>query len=194
MIAKAPEGYLARVADALETLEPWDAEAIKARLDELGEGGRPQPDEGVPAGPSGGDRVDGVAAAAGVARAARPRAHRRAPPARSREARASPAARARSCVSFRTPRPRSPRRTARRRATIRPEIDVAEDPVRRAAQAADGRVLAAPLRRAHVAADGPAGDRRALHGRHLVRLARGTTSPANGVAPRREARACARTS
>ena len=35
MLEKAPEGYLGAVADALETLEPWEAEAIKAALDEL---------------------------------------------------------------------------------------------------------------------------------------------------------------
>jgi glutamyl-tRNA synthetase len=35
VIEKAPSGYLARVADALETLEPWEAEAIKAALDEV---------------------------------------------------------------------------------------------------------------------------------------------------------------
>ena len=35
VIEKAPPGYLARVADALETLEPWEAEAIKAALDEV---------------------------------------------------------------------------------------------------------------------------------------------------------------
>jgi len=33
MIAGAPEGYLKAVADALETLEPWEAEAIKNALD-----------------------------------------------------------------------------------------------------------------------------------------------------------------
>jgi glutamyl-tRNA synthetase len=33
MIAGAPEGYLKAVADALETLEPWEAEAIKDALD-----------------------------------------------------------------------------------------------------------------------------------------------------------------
>jgi glutamyl-tRNA synthetase len=35
VIAKAPDGYLATVADAFERLEPWEAEAITARLDEL---------------------------------------------------------------------------------------------------------------------------------------------------------------
>lgn len=35
VMSKAPAGYLAGVAEALELLEPWDAEAIKARLDEL---------------------------------------------------------------------------------------------------------------------------------------------------------------
>ncbi len=35
VIAKAPAGYLAGVGDALEGLEPWKAEAIKDRLDEL---------------------------------------------------------------------------------------------------------------------------------------------------------------
>ena len=34
VIAKAPEGYLAGVADALERLETWDAAAITASLDE----------------------------------------------------------------------------------------------------------------------------------------------------------------
>jgi glutamyl-tRNA synthetase len=34
VIAKAPEGYLTGVADALERLEPWDAAAITATLDE----------------------------------------------------------------------------------------------------------------------------------------------------------------
>jgi glutamyl-tRNA synthetase len=35
VIEKAPPGYLAQVADALEALEPWEAEAIKAALDEV---------------------------------------------------------------------------------------------------------------------------------------------------------------
>ena len=35
VLAKAPEGYLGGVADALEALERWHAEVIKARLDEL---------------------------------------------------------------------------------------------------------------------------------------------------------------
>ncbi len=35
VISKAPAGYLAGVADALEGLEPWKAEPIKDRLDEL---------------------------------------------------------------------------------------------------------------------------------------------------------------
>ena len=35
VIEKAPPGYLAQVADALETLEPWEAGAIKAALDEV---------------------------------------------------------------------------------------------------------------------------------------------------------------
>ena len=35
VIAKAPEGYLGSVADALASLEPWEAESIKARLDGL---------------------------------------------------------------------------------------------------------------------------------------------------------------
>ena len=35
VLTKAPAGYLAGVADALELLEHWETEAIKARLDEL---------------------------------------------------------------------------------------------------------------------------------------------------------------
>jgi glutamyl-tRNA synthetase len=35
VIERAPPGYLAQVADALEALEPWQAEAIKATLDEV---------------------------------------------------------------------------------------------------------------------------------------------------------------
>ncbi len=35
VISKAPTGYLAGVADALASPVPWEAEAIKARLDEL---------------------------------------------------------------------------------------------------------------------------------------------------------------
>jgi glutamyl-tRNA synthetase len=35
LIAKAPEGYLARVADGLEAVDPWSAEAITAALDAL---------------------------------------------------------------------------------------------------------------------------------------------------------------
>jgi glutamyl-tRNA synthetase len=35
VIAKAPDGYLAGVADALGSTEPWEAEVVKARLDEL---------------------------------------------------------------------------------------------------------------------------------------------------------------
>jgi glutamyl-tRNA synthetase len=37
LVAKAPEGYLSKVADALETVEPWDAEPIQATLDALAE-------------------------------------------------------------------------------------------------------------------------------------------------------------
>ena len=37
LVAKAPEGYLSKVADALETVEPWDAEPIQAALDALAE-------------------------------------------------------------------------------------------------------------------------------------------------------------
>jgi glutamyl-tRNA synthetase len=37
LIAKAPQGYLRRVADALATLEPWAAEPIQAVLDSLAE-------------------------------------------------------------------------------------------------------------------------------------------------------------
>ena len=44
---RRPPGYLERVADALETLEPWDAEAIEAALDALGGRGGAEPDEGV---------------------------------------------------------------------------------------------------------------------------------------------------
>ena len=35
VIAKAPEGYLTSVAEGLAEVQPWEAEAIKARLDEL---------------------------------------------------------------------------------------------------------------------------------------------------------------
>ncbi|MEX2406626.1 MAG: glutamate--tRNA ligase, partial [Actinomycetota bacterium] len=35
VIEKAPPGYLAQVADTLEALEPWEAEAVKAALDEV---------------------------------------------------------------------------------------------------------------------------------------------------------------
>jgi glutamyl-tRNA synthetase len=38
VVAKAPDGYLRSVADAFESLEPWDAETIKERLDALAEG------------------------------------------------------------------------------------------------------------------------------------------------------------
>jgi glutamyl-tRNA synthetase len=37
LIAKAPQGYLGRVADTLEAVEPWSAEPIKAALDLLAE-------------------------------------------------------------------------------------------------------------------------------------------------------------
>jgi glutamyl-tRNA synthetase len=37
LIAKAPEGYLARVADTLEAVEPWTADAITSSLDALAE-------------------------------------------------------------------------------------------------------------------------------------------------------------
>jgi glutamyl-tRNA synthetase len=37
IIAKAPEGYLARVADSLEVVEPWTAASLTAALDELAE-------------------------------------------------------------------------------------------------------------------------------------------------------------
>jgi glutamyl-tRNA synthetase len=35
VISKAPDGYLKGVGDGLADLRPWEAEAIKARLDEL---------------------------------------------------------------------------------------------------------------------------------------------------------------
>ena len=38
VISSAPGGYLANVADAMDGLEPWEATAIKARLDELASG------------------------------------------------------------------------------------------------------------------------------------------------------------
>ncbi len=37
VVAKAPEGYLGRVAQTLTSVEPWSAEAIGAALDSLGE-------------------------------------------------------------------------------------------------------------------------------------------------------------
>lgn len=37
LIAEAPEGYLDRAAEALEPVEPWEAEPIKAALDALAE-------------------------------------------------------------------------------------------------------------------------------------------------------------
>lgn len=37
LIAKAPEGYLGRVADTLETVESWEAGALETALDELAE-------------------------------------------------------------------------------------------------------------------------------------------------------------
>ena len=37
-IEKAPPGYLAKVADALEALEPWEHDAIMATLDAVGTG------------------------------------------------------------------------------------------------------------------------------------------------------------
>ena len=36
IIAKAPDGYLARVADALEVVEPWERDPIMAALDAVG--------------------------------------------------------------------------------------------------------------------------------------------------------------
>jgi len=35
VISKAPDGYLKGVADGLADVRPWEAEGIKARLDEL---------------------------------------------------------------------------------------------------------------------------------------------------------------
>jgi glutamyl-tRNA synthetase len=37
LVAKAPEGYLTKVADALDAVEPWDAEPIQTALDALAE-------------------------------------------------------------------------------------------------------------------------------------------------------------
>jgi glutamyl-tRNA synthetase len=37
VIAKAPEGYLGRVAEALTAMEPWTSQAIEAALDALAE-------------------------------------------------------------------------------------------------------------------------------------------------------------
>jgi glutamyl-tRNA synthetase len=37
-IEKAPPGYLAKVADALEALEPWEHDSIMATLDAVGTG------------------------------------------------------------------------------------------------------------------------------------------------------------
>ena len=38
LVAKAPDGYLARAADALEGIDPWTADAIAGALDALGGG------------------------------------------------------------------------------------------------------------------------------------------------------------
>jgi glutamyl-tRNA synthetase len=38
VVSKAPDGYLRSVAEALAELRPWDAESIKAELDELAAG------------------------------------------------------------------------------------------------------------------------------------------------------------
>ena len=81
VIAKAPAGYLSAVADALGSLAPWEATRSRTASTRA-----PRPpastDEGVPAGPRRRDGIDGLAAAPGIARAARPRAHGRTPPRR----------------------------------------------------------------------------------------------------------------
>ena len=113
LIAKAPAGYLASGRGRARALEPWERRGDQATARRARDGGGAQPDEGVPAGPRRGDRVDGLAAAARVARAARSRARRSRGCAPSRET--APVARASSWASSlallgarrrRSPRPR----------------------------------------------------------------------------------------
>ncbi len=80
VISNAPPGYLVTVADAFTGLAPWETEAIKETLDACASAAGTQPDQGLPARPGRGDRVDDLAAVARIPRAPRPRAHRRTPP------------------------------------------------------------------------------------------------------------------
>ena len=134
--------------------------------------------KGFAAGPRRRDRLQGVAAAAGVPGAARARGHGR-PSARGRGMRRALAVLAAGGAVDRRPARPADRGFRRTRAfdTRRPPADRVEaDPVRRAAAAGDGRVLASALRRRGPGGCADRGDRRALHGRHDVLAARGRRS------------------
>ena len=83
-IEKAPPGYLAKVADALEALEPWEHDGDHGHARCGRHRRRVEPEQGVRACPRRGDRIQGLAPAArvaGAARDARPPSHGCAPPA-----------------------------------------------------------------------------------------------------------------
>jgi hypothetical protein len=165
VMAKAPAGYVRAAATALEAVEPWTAEAIGEALDVLAEG-------------AGLNRTKGwqPVRAAVTGRPSRRRCPSRSEPgprADDRQAagrvnaRSSPG---RSPHSWRSrSRPRPPARAGTGPGRHQAPGRLEEDPVRRQAQATDGRVLGTALRGADVGADRPASDRAALHGRDLLR-------------------------
>ena len=73
LIARAPEGYLARAAGELEALPAWTHEAVAAAL-RGGDFGWAQPHEGLATGPRRRDREQYLAPAAGIAGVAGSRA------------------------------------------------------------------------------------------------------------------------
>ena len=109
LIAKAPDGYVGQVADALERVEPWQSDAITGGARCARQGAGPESHEGVPAGQGGGHRLERLSAASGIARAARSRADPRAA-ARVRGLRGPPFPQA----SGGNARPRDPRRPVAR--------------------------------------------------------------------------------
>ena len=177
MLAKAPEGYLKEAAAALDASAGMGR---RTRSRDAGRAGRAgaglnrtkgwQPIRAAVTGSNVSPPLPESLAAA------RPRAHARRASGRPRDEPRG-GGRGRDAVADRRRGVRWA--TARRARTLavgaRDRLDqqaadrLEADPVRREAQGRDGGVLEASLRHAHLAPAPPAGHRRALHRRHVVR-------------------------